>query len=310
VKGVKVVILPLLLVPIIALFSFSGCAGDGAGPAGSTSAVENGMSQAQLEELLASSLANQENINTYRFDLDMDMITDIVGGYEAGKMTILTTSNGAANLASNQMQIYMEMTVILEGFEEQNGSQDLSYDAYIFPDYTYMRMEVPGMGEQWMKMATTEDLQANFETGMVDQQLAPLESAVNIELLRYEEVDGVDCYVLSIVPDMEEFMQLIAQQQGATQDVDWEEMATVTDVFKKLNYVCYITKDTHLLKRIIIEMEMEFNAEQAGASASEFDSMSMIMNMDMKLYDYNEPFSIDLPEEALNAPEVSEDMFM
>ena len=308
-KGVKVVMLPLLLTSIIALFSFSGCADDGSAPAGTTAAIQDGLSQAQLEEILSSSIANQENINTYRFDLDLDMITEVIGGFDAGKMTILTKSYGASNMASNQMQINMEMSISLEGFEDQNGSQDLTYDMYIYPDWTYMRMEVPGMGEQWMKTPTTEDIEASFNTNMVDQQLGPLESAVEIELLRYEEVDGAECYVLSIVPDMEEFMQWVAQEQGSTQDVDWEEMATVTDVFKKLNYVCYVTKDTSMLKRIIIEMEMEFTPEQAGASASDFNTMIMIMNMDMKMYDYNEPFSIDLPDEAQDAVEVSEDMF-
>lgn len=308
-KGIKLIILPLLLTSVIALFSFSGCAEGGVAP-GATTAIQNGMSQAQLEAILDESIANQESINTYRFDMDMDMITDVVGGYEAGKTSIFTKSDGAANLASNQMQMNMEMTMVLEGFEGQNGSQDLTYDMYIYPDYTYMRMEVPGMGEQWMKMATTEDLQVNVNANMVDQQLGPLESAMEIELLWYEDVDGEECYVLSIVPDMEEFMQWLAQQQGSTQELDWNEIAMATDAFKKFSYLCYITKDTIMLKRIIIEMEMEFTPEQAGASPSNFDNMIIIINVDMKMYDYNEPFSIDLPDEAENATEFSEDMLM
>ncbi|MBN1161407.1 MAG: hypothetical protein JXA17_05630 [Dehalococcoidales bacterium] len=308
-KGVKLVIMPLILVSVIALFSFSGCASDGAAP-GATTAIQNGMSQAQLEALLADSVANQESINTYRFDLDMDMITDVVGGFDAGKMTIYTRSNGAANVASNQMQMNMEMSMILEGFGEESGSQDLNYDIYMFTDYTYMRMEIPGIGEQWVKMPTTEELETNFNANMVDQQLGPLESAVELELLRYEDVDGVECYVISIVPDMEDLMEWVAQQQGSTQDLDWEEMAMVTDALKKLNYVCYITKDTSMLRRIVIEMEMKFTAEQAGASANDFDTMTMIINMDMKMRDYNEPLSIDLPDEAQDAMDVSDNMFM
>jgi len=38
--------------------------------------------------------------------------------------------------------------------------------------------------------------------------------------------------------------------------------------------------------------------------------MIMILNVDTKMYDYNEPFSIDLPDEAENATEFSEDMLM
>jgi hypothetical protein len=309
VKGVKLVILPLLLVSVVALFSFSGCADDGSVPEG-TAAVQDGLSQAELQGILADSIANQEGINTYRFDMDMDMITDVVGGYEASKMSIFTKSNGATNLVSNQMQMNMEMSMDLEGFGEESGSQDLIYDIYMYSDWTYMRMEVPGMGEQWIKMQTTEDMQESFNTNMVDQQIGPLESALELELLRYEDVDGDECYVLSLVPDMEDFMEWVAQQQGSTQDVDWDEIGMVTDAFKKLDYVCYITKDTRMLMRIVLEMEMEFTPEQAGASASAFDTMTMIINMDMKMFNINEPFSVDLPGEAEDAMEVSSDMFM
>jgi hypothetical protein len=310
VKGIKLLILPLTLISVIALFSFTGCTGDGPAPGGATTAVQNGLSQAELEALIAESIANQEGINTYRFDMDMDMITDVVGGYEDSKMSIFSKSNGATNLVSNQMQMNMEMSMDLEGFGEESGSQDLIYDIYMYPDWTYIRMEVPGMGEQWVKMQTTEDIRESFNTNMVNQQIGPLESALELELLRYEDVDGEECYVISIVPDMEDFMEWVAQQQGSTQGLEWEEMAMVTDAFKKLDYVCYITKDTKMLKRIVLEMEMEFTPEQAGALASAFDTMKMIINMDMRMYNINEPFSVDLPGEAENAMEVSSDMFM
>jgi hypothetical protein len=130
-KGIKLVILPLVLVSVIGLFCFSGCGGDGSGPEGSTYPVENGMSQAQLESLLNESIANQETVNTYRFEMDMDMITDVVGGFDAGKMTIYSRSSGTTNLASDQMQMNVEMSLILEGFGEESGSQDINYDIYI-----------------------------------------------------------------------------------------------------------------------------------------------------------------------------------
>jgi hypothetical protein len=202
------------------------------------------------------------------------------------------------------------MSINMEGFAEQNGSQDFTYDVYMYPDWVYARMEVPGMGEQWMKMPTTEELEVSFNTDTVNQQTELLESALELTLLRYEDVDGEECYVISVVPDMAEFMGWVSQQQGSTQDIDWDQMSMIADIYKRFEYTCYITKDTNMLKRIVVEMEMEFTPEQAGVSSSEFDTMTMIMNMDMKVYDYNVPFSIDLPEEAEDAIEASDDMFM
>jgi hypothetical protein len=293
----------------------TGCATTGNAPAGTgtttttaAGAAQGELSQQQLEQIYNDSIMNQANLNTYKFDMDMDMLTNVTGGSEAGKMTMLTKSSGAANLASNQMQMTMEMDVSMEGLGYEDSSQSLTYDVYQMADWTYMRMEIPGAGEQWVKMPTSEkiDEQLNF----VDQQLGPLESAVDIELQGYANVDGVECYVLSLVPDMEELTKWISAQQGAVQDIDWGDIPNLSDIFKKLEYTCYITKDSNLLKKLVVNMQMELTPELMGEGGDSFDRMFMNISVDMTLYDYNEPFSINLPDEAENATQVSEDMFL
>jgi len=302
-KMAKIILLPLLLASILALFSLYGCTGTGT--ISTTGALQDGLSQQQLEQILSDSLENYENLNTYKFDVDMDILADISGGIQSGKMTIISKISGVTNVASQQMQMKMDMSMSAYG----SGEQNIAYDMYILADWTYMRMEIPGMGEQWIKMPTTDELMESYNTDVVDQQLQPLDSPVKIELLRYEDVDGLECYVLSITPDMDELMQWVSEQQGTSEDVDWEELATISDVFKEFTYVCYIAKDSNLLKKMVVDMVMEFTPEQAGASTGDFDTMMMEIRMDMYLYDHNEPFSINLPDEAENAIEMSEDMF-
>ncbi|OGN97381.1 MAG: hypothetical protein A2Y89_04570 [Chloroflexi bacterium RBG_13_51_18] len=311
-KRVRFVLLPLLLMPIIVLFSITGCATNGTAPAATTSStggLQDGLSQQQLMQILEESLADYASINTYKFDMDMNIFADVSGGPESGSISMITKSSGATNIASKQMQMNMEMSMSMEGMGEQGGSQTLIYDIYVISDMLYMRMEVPGMGEQWMKMPASDDLMQTFNVDVVEQQIGPLGSAVEIDLLGYENVDGSECYILSVTPDMAEFLDWVGGQQGADADIDWEELAMISDVFKKFKYVCYITKDSNTLKKIVSEIEMEFTPEQAGVSAGDFDTMIMNMYLDMRIYDQNQPFSITLPDEAEDAMEVSEDMF-
>ena len=308
-KTVRFVLLSLLLVPIITLFSMTGCATDGTdgGIVPIQPVAQGELSQQQIEQIFYDSMANQTNLNFYKFNMAMDMITDVIGA-ESGKMTVLTTSNGAANLASNQLQMQMEMDMSMEGLGYEGGSQSLTYDVYQMTDWIYMRMEVPGMGEQWVKMPVSEDL--NEQLDLVDQQLEPLESAVEIELLEYANVDGEECYVLSLIPDMDKLMDWLEEQQGATQDIDWGDIADVSDVFDRLEYTYYITKDSKLPKRLIVNMILELTPEQAGIYDNSFDQMIINISMDMTLYDFDEPFSIVLPDGAENAETVSQNMFL
>ncbi len=318
-KTVRMVLILLLFASIIALFSFAGCGGGaeettptGTIPAGTTptASASTSFNQEQLEQILNDGLTNFENASSYKFDMDMNMTVEAKGGTEQGKMTVNSKISGVTNVVPQQTQMKTEMTMDLEGLGGQSDSQEMKYDMYIFPDWTYMRMEIPGMGEQWMKMETTEEAGGTFSTDAVNQQLEPLGSAVKIEFLRYESFDGQDCYVLAITPDIKELMEWVGGQQGASgADIDWDELATASDVIKKLNYTCYITRDDKMLKRIIIDMEMEFTAEQAGVSSSEFEKSLMNIMMEMKFYDHNKSFSITLPDEAKGAIEISPDMF-
>ena len=307
-KSARLLLLPLLLIPLIALFSMSACTAGGTstGTIPIQSAPQGELSQQELEQIYSDSMMNQANLDFYKFNVDMDIITDIIGG-ESGKMTIFSESTGAANLIANQSKMQMQMDMTAEGLGYEGGEQSISYDMYQMTDWIYMRMEVPGMGEQWIKMPVSEEL--NERVDLVDQQLGPLEGAVGIELQGYANVDGEECYVLSLTPDMEKLMDWLSQQQGGTPGFEWGDIPNAANIFDKLEYTYYVTKDTRLPKRVVANMLVRMTAEQAGVYDNSFDMMTMNISMDMTLYDFDQPFSIDLPDEAEDAIQVSEDMF-
>lgn len=273
-KAIRIILIPLLLGAILGLFSFYGCGGGGgettqpvAGGgetiqpgAGATSTQETTsageLSQQQLQQILTNATTDFQQINTYKFDMDMDVIADVTGGSQSGKMTITATVSGAFNVVTNESQMTMEMAMDAEGMGEADMSESLTYDIYALADWLYMKMSYGGT-DQWLKVVMSPELSEMLGLNTVEQQIEPLDSPAEIEYLRTESVDGVECYVLSVTPNMAELAQYLSEQNTGAGDMDWEDLVN-SDVFKEFTYDCYIAKDTNYLKKIVVNMVMDF----------------------------------------------------
>jgi len=262
------------------------------------------LSQSELQNILMDSMLAIREAETYKFIMDTTMTVEVSGGEDEGKMDMTMIATGVTSPKRGEMQMTMDMSMDMEGVPMEEGMQNTSMEMYMLEDFIYMKMNIPEMGEHWMKMSLSEELKEEFDLNMVDQQLMPLESPVEIELTGYEIFDGSECYVLNIVPDMPSLIQWLGQHKMVNMEVDWESMEAIADAFKELSYVCWIAKDSKLMKRLKADMLMEITGEQTGFPDSDFDKMTMDMSTDMAMFDYNEPVSIVLPDEAKNAMEM------
>ncbi len=307
-KVIKIVLLSLLVAAMLSLLFIPGCTdqeGTEPTPEGAEPTPEGTeLSQSELQNILMDSMSAIRDAETYKLIMDTTMTAEVIGGSDEGKMGMTMTTSGVTSLATGEMKMTMDMSMEMEGVAGGEGMQNASMEMYMLEDSMYMKMDIPEMGEQWMKMPLTEELKEEFDLNMVDQQLTPLESPGQIELTGYETFDGSECYVFNIVPDMPSIMQWLSQQQMGNMEVDWESMEAIADAFKELSYVCWIAKDTGLMKRLKADILMEITGEQSGLTGSDFDKMTMDMSVDMAMFDYNEPVSIVLPDEAKNAMEM------
>jgi hypothetical protein len=298
-KRVKIMALPLILAAILMMLAFPGCGGNGGG---SEETVAGELTEQELRDVLADSLLATENADTYAFSMDIDMDIEVKGGSEAGKMEISMRADSVADMADEEMQMDLDMSLEgdIEGMEE--GSQVISAEMYILDNWIYMKMKMAGMDEQWLKMPVTEDITEAYGLDMVNQQLAPLESIVQIGFVKYESVGGSQCYVLKIVPDVAGMKAWLEQQQIAAETAEWDEL--LANMFKELDYRLWITKDTKLIKKMEMSMSLEMTPEQAGMSGADFDIMTLDADLEMEIKDYNKPVSITLPDEAKDAIEM------
>jgi len=296
-KRVKILALPLLLVVIFAALPLAGCGGtpgdDGNGG--------GNLTQQELQQVMADSMVAYEDAASYAFTYDMSMNMEMAGGSSPGTMEMTMRGDGKADVAASTM--LMDLDVSLDSdVQGMEGSQEMSAEMYMLTDWIYMNLEMTGMGKQWVKTPVTEDVKEAFNMNVVDQQLMPLESMGEVEFLKYESVDGSQCFVLSIVPDIDAMKAWLEAQQITSTTADWDML--VGDMFNELSYKVWVDTETNLLKKMTMVVDMNLTASQVGATDTDFDSMTMHMELEMTLSDYNEPITIDLPDEALDAQEM------
>lgn len=305
-KKANALLIVLSLIAIVSLFPFSGC--------GTTTYPWEGtppedMTQQQLQQMLADSIDNYEKLNTYQSDMNTYVATNVTGGTNPWKSVTNTKMIGGANREYNQTHMLLEMTMAMEGMGQDSEAQTLVRDMYVVNNYLYMRMALTGWGEQWMKLPLSDKLKEFLDIDAIDQQMGPLESPTKVEYLGIEQVDGIDCYALSISPGTDQLARWLGEQDTGSKGVDWQTLINDSTAFKDFSLLCYLTIDSNLLMKMTLEMAIELNAQQANAADSDFDKMQMYLYLNMTLYDHDQEYSITLPGEATFAKLVSEEVF-
>ena len=277
----KILLLSLALVLSFALVTLVGCG--------------EKLPQDEIDQIIANVISAE--YDTVSFDMEMPMTMKVVGGSEAGTMTMDVDGSGVIDLANEEMRMTMNMVMDIPGV----GEQDMDAEVYIVGGWMYTKMALLGLGEQWSKMEVTE------ETWQQQNQVEPmvefLETASGVNYLGSKTVNGTECYLFEIVPDMEELGALLGQETTSMGMLDFSQF-DIADLYKRLSVKEWIAKDSYLLMKVEIEMVLEMSASDLGATADDFDKMTMDVKIVEIFYNYNQPVSIDLPEEALGAEEM------
>lgn len=296
-RTIKILAVPLLLAIILVLLAFPGCGGKGGGLFQTTSGE---LSDQELQQVITDAMSAVRGATSYAFSLDMDMNAEATGGTQAGKMGMNLKSNGKTDITADNVYMDMDMSVEQEG----QGSQSVSAEMYMFTDWLYMNLKMSGVGEGWVKTPVNEATKQDYNLDVVGEQLAPLESMGKIGFVKYESVDGSQCYVLQVVPDLQAMKEWLDEEQLTAGSFDWSQVENLGDIFKEIYYTLWVAKDTKLIKKMQLAMSMELTAAQAGVTESDFDKMTMDIAMSMALKDFNKPVSIILPDEAKDAEEM------
>ncbi len=279
----KLLLLSLALVLSFSLVAFVGC--------------KEQLPQEEVDQIIAGALA--ASYDTVSFDMDMPMTVDIQGGSEEGTMVVAMGASGSMNVPDQEMRMNMNMAVEMSG----EADQEIDAQVYVLDGWMYTGADIPGYGEQWQKMALTEEMWQQQD--MTAQQVELLATAIEVDYKGTETVSGVECYVFEIEPDMDSLSDLLSQDASNLNLMDFSGF-DLGELYQELSVKEWLAKDSYWVMRVEVEMVMEMGPDDVGATSDDFDQMTMDVDMIMNFYDYNQPVSIELPPEALDAEEMSQ----
>jgi len=254
--------------------------------------------EATTQEIIDGVIQSLSDINTYHCDMDMSMNMAGEGGGETVDVSMDMKLNAVIDLENAKMKANITMNTS----DPDEGDREMAMEMYIIGEITYMMMDIPLLGPMWVKAPMPAGYYQTM--GQVKPQVDLLETA-QIELLGSETVNGIDCYLLKVTPDIELLWKLALQQMespsnGAAFTID-EEL--LSNMLRSYSVKQWFAKDTYFLAKADVSLSLEITPDSMGFTEEEEGSITMDITMILFSYDYNQPVTIELPPEAAEATE-------
>lgn len=251
------------------------------------------------QEIIDGVITSLGNIKSHRFDIGMSL--EMAGEAEVVETSMATDFSGAMDLENKEMSADATMSLLIPGEDEM----EIIMEMYIVGDMAYIKAEMPEMEPMWQKTPMAEE-----DWGFITGLLAPIESHLDllelaeVSVIGSEKVKGVECYVLQLIPNLENLWETATQQTAALE----MEMPAITEdvlqeVFTNYSVKQWVAKDTYFLIKSEIYISMEVTPEVEEVMWGE-GMMTMDIALSFLLYDHNKTLSITLPPEAEEAVEV------
>jgi hypothetical protein len=270
----------VLLLVLALLFGLSGCG-----------------SKLTAEEISSDTIKNTTTLQTVRSTLTMQEVIEVTGGSDPGKLTLVYNGACSVNSPDRELEFTTNITMDIPGAGKQNASADY----YIMGGWMYVKMSVPGVGDKWIKQKPSEDTWS--AKNQINQQSEILKTAQKVANLGTESVNGVDCYIIQVTPEINVLTVLGLQDQLSGFGLDLSKISDWGNIVKYYSVKEWIAKDKFLPVKSYTDMSLEILPQDLGNTTIDMDKITINMSGQAYYYDYNKPLVIQLPPEVQNAVE-------
>lgn len=274
---------------IASVMTFSGCV--------------DKVEKMDVAEIKAEVLANAEKIDSYKFDMNVTMKMLLCNETNETEMTTVSMGSGVLDVATKQMKL--NMTTSMETNETTEVPGQMEMEMYLINNtmYTKMNLGIPGLPPQWTKMEMPDGYEESWASqNQLEQQMELLEIS-DVELLADEELNGLDCYVLKIEPDMDKFWNstladvMDRSTQGLAPGIGLQK------ILENISTKEWIAKDTMYPMKTQVAVRLVVSSDDLDIPGmDEKFTMTADEMVELLFYDYNQPVSIELPEAAVELP--------
>ena len=270
--------LPLFLVLIITLTT-----------AGRVLAEEVGVKIALTPEELLEKMAEAiRGVETFQVDREATKDAKAVIRGEAIEGSLLMQCAIQVDLINQRMMMTTtsKMTMPpMPGVPEKFTEMETKTEVYLVDGIMYIKVATLGMPHptRWTKAESPW-------VSLLEQAIDVLKIS-QIDILRVEGVNGIESYVLKVVPDPGKFWEIMEamtvpgmEPDPPAMDIDPEEM------FPEITMQTWVCRDTFLsVKETMV-----------------FEGMEMKISTMSRYHSFNDPVTIQLPAEATEAKEMPE----
>ena len=278
-----------------------------------TAMAQENLSSANISESNSSNLKDiilSSNIKpeTYIFTLDANQrieIANITGNNKTESQAISTRTFGVAalNLTAKALKMTMAAQLVPEGKEE--GTTLLSTEMYLLNDTMYMKVD-----DNWTKIVLVGPSLGTLwkQENEMEMQREELNNST-ITLLGYDNVTGINCYKIKVVPNLKAYLAIEEANnigiQGSETGPSTTSHLNLSNLFNNTNIseIMWISKETHLPVKADISMNTMLSSEQLGIPSKKAENLVMKIDTSETIMfsGFNESINIILPRGAKNA---------
>lgn len=297
----KSLLLSMMLI-VVVLLSSAGCAQSKA-PLAATSpspSVAVSTPTPSAQDIIDHAKSGTAKLTSYQYNVGMSLKMAGTIKNQTQNYNITASGDGANDVTNQKMQMNLNMDLEYPG----GGKITLPMVLYLVDGWQYVKVSIPSAGgTQWLK--TKMDPQSFAAKDQTGQALEMLKSAVKVNVIGTEDVDGTSCYVLQVDPDLTVLSEWLKSLQGMTNVTGSQPNVDISKFVKNLSIKIDITKDNYILKKSDMTATIALNGADLGSSAQPSDNVTMDMSQTVKMTQINQPVTITLPPEAQNAKDVT-----
>jgi hypothetical protein len=233
------------------------------------------------ENVTATQIKNRtlnsvNNIRSFQFSSTIHLTNTVIGTTgDPEPFEVTGTETGSVDVENRRYTSTYD-------WETPGVIQSLFYVYYV-DGYMYSYSDSKWTKQQW------DDPETFWSQYTHLGELVDFLGGSTVTRLPDETVDGVDCYVLQLTPDLHTLYETMSTQSGNAGSSSGDP-SDITEWSAKQ----WITKDTNFLMKsyLYYTMNIEESGQIEGESSVEITTI---------MFDHNEPVIIELPEDARDA---------
>lgn len=241
-------------------------------------------------ELMDRIVEANSRVETVHLEGDVLITITTEMGDSSESREIPFSMSGAIDMVNKRMQMEIGLFALGAGGKSTTVM-------YGIGDTVYARTNVPDVLEFWIK---TDMPQGSWDTQNQAYMMFKMVDDSEVHSVTTDWIEGKRCYRVELSPDFETMMRMLSQQMGFDRI-----MGAVLSVvsFEDAHSTFWIAKGTYLpiksegVVTMFPNVTDPLEDEEKAQTKIRIESQSIF-------WDYNEPVSIELPDEATGAPYV------